>query len=88
MKVIRLVLVFMFFTLETMIGQKVEPPMPRFYYQQTFIRDNFLLRNKNLILSDTKEVDSIFTALQKSWKSFVKDSLANNKSQYPSSSSK
>ena len=78
MKLINLVLFFAFFTLETITGQKVEPSMPRHYFQQKFISTEFLLNSKKLDISDTLKVDSLFTALQKSWKTFVKDSLTNN----------
>jgi|ERR1035437_3354696 thiol-disulfide isomerase/thioredoxin len=80
MKFINLVFILTFLTFETIIGQKAEPVMPRHYFQQRFIGNEFLLNNKRLVISDTLKVDSLFTAMQKSWKSFVKDSLINNKS--------
>ena len=80
MKFINLVFIFAFLTFETIIGQKTEPVMPRYYFQQKFIMNEFLLNNKKLVISDTLKVDSLFTTMQKSWKSFVKDSLINNKS--------
>jgi len=80
MKFIHFVFIFAFFTFETIIGQKAEPVMPRHYFQQKFIKNEFLLNNKQLVISDTLKLDSLFTRMQKSWKSFVKDSLINNKS--------
>ena len=80
MKFINLVFIFAFLTFEAIIGQKAEPVMPRHYFQQKFIMNEFLLNNKKLVINDTLKVDSLFTTMQKSWKSFVKDSLINNKS--------
>ena len=80
MKFINLVFIFTFLIFGTIIGQKAEPVMPRHYFQQKFIMNEFLLNNKKLVINDTLKVDSLFTTMQKSWKSFVKDSLINNKS--------
>jgi hypothetical protein len=80
MKFINLVLIFAFITLEIIFGQKEELVRPRHYFQQNFIIEEFQLNNKKLVISDTLKVDSIFTRIQKSWESFVRDSLINNKS--------
>lgn len=79
MKFINLVFIFTFLTFGTIIGQKADQVMPRHYFQQKFIMNEFLLNNKKLVINDTLKVDSLFTAMQKSWKSFVKDSLINSK---------
>jgi thiol-disulfide isomerase/thioredoxin len=80
MKFINLVFIFAFLTFKTIIGQKSEQVMPRHYFQQKFIGNEFLLNNKKLVISDPLKVDSLFTSMQKSWKIFVKDSLINNQS--------
>lgn len=79
MKFINLVFIFTFLTFGTIIGQKADQVMPRHYFQQKFIMNEFLLNNKKLVINDTLKVDSLFTAMRKSWKSFVKDSLINSK---------
>lgn len=76
MKFINLVLIFAFITFETMIGQKAEPIRLRHSIQQKFIVNEFILKNKNLVISDTIKLDSLFTVVKKSWKLYVKDSLS------------
>jgi hypothetical protein len=59
-----------------MIGQKAEPIRLRHSIQQKFIVNEFILKNKKLVISDTIELDSLFTVVKKSWKLYVKDSLS------------
>ncbi len=76
MKFINLVLFFAFPTFETLIGQKAEPVRLRHSIQQEFIVNEFILKNKKLVICDTMKLDSLFTVVQKSWKLYVKDSLS------------
>ena len=76
MKFIHLVFIFAFFALETITGQRTEPVRPRHYFQQKFILNEFLLKKKKLVINDTLKLDSLFTIVNKSWRSFVKDSLS------------
>jgi thiol-disulfide isomerase/thioredoxin len=76
MKSIKLIFIFAFLTSVTMIGQKAGPIRLRYTLQQQFIFNKFLSNGKGLSINDTMQLDSLFNIVNKSWKSFVKDSLS------------
>jgi thiol-disulfide isomerase/thioredoxin len=83
MKIIRLILIFTFLMSETMIGQKAEPIKMRYTIQQQFLRNEFSSKKGKLNINDTIQLDSLFRNVNISWKSFVKDSLLDDKKQLP-----
>jgi hypothetical protein len=80
MKSTKFIFIFAFFICETMIGQKAESIRLRHTIQQQFLSNEFPSKNDKLNINDTLQLDSLFSYVNKSWKSFVKDSLINNKS--------
>jgi thiol-disulfide isomerase/thioredoxin len=76
MKSISLVFFFIFLALKTMIGQKAEEAKPRYYFQQKYIQYIFDQMDKKPIIDDTLQLDKLFSDVNKSWKTFVKDSLS------------
>jgi thiol-disulfide isomerase/thioredoxin len=80
MKSTKFIFIFAFFICETIIGQKAESIRLRHTIQQQFLSNEFPSKNDKLNINDTLQLDSLFSYVNKSWKSFVKDSLINNKS--------
>jgi thiol-disulfide isomerase/thioredoxin len=67
----------------TMIGQKAEPIKLRYTLQQQFLSNEFYSKKGKLNINDTLQLDSLFINVNKLWKSYVKDSLLNNKASLP-----
>ena len=83
MRSIKLIFIIAFFICETMIGQKAGSIRLRHTIQQQFLSNEFPSKNDKLNINDTLQLDSLFSYVNKSWKSFVKDSILSDKNNLP-----
>lgn len=77
MKSITLIFISLFIILSTLSAQESEPERLRHGIQLQFI-SNYFSNTKELNINDTLQLDSLFSRVNKAWKSFVIDSLGTN----------